>query len=43
MTYFALGRRNKLAEVIAHLDRFDPKMAHQLTRATEKPAAVATS
>ena len=43
MAYFTLNRRDKLAEVVAHLDRFDPKMALHLTRATGKPEAVKVS
>jgi tetratricopeptide (TPR) repeat protein len=37
MAHFALGRSDKLKEVIAHLDRFDPKMAQHLMRSTEPP------
>ena len=32
MAYHTLGEREKLAATIAHLDRFDPKMAHRLTQ-----------
>lgn len=43
MAYHVLGRRAKLKEVIAHLDRFDPKMAQHLVRATESPATATPS
>jgi tetratricopeptide (TPR) repeat protein len=38
----ALGRRKKLDEVIAHLDRFDPKLTQHLVRATSEPGAPAS-
>jgi tetratricopeptide (TPR) repeat protein len=34
MAYYALKRKDKLTEVVAHLNRFDPKMALHLSRAT---------
>ena len=37
MAYHTLGNRKKLDEVASHLDRFDPKMAQHLGRATAKP------
>jgi len=37
MAYHTLNSRDKLVETIAHLNRFDPKMALHLTQATEKP------
>ena len=39
MAYHTLNRRDKLAEVTAHLNRFDPKMALHLAKATENPVA----
>ncbi len=39
MAYHTLNRRDKLEEVTAHLNRFDPTMALQLTRATEIAAS----
>jgi tetratricopeptide (TPR) repeat protein len=36
MAYHALGRREQLDEVIAHLNRFDPKMTQHLVRATRQ-------
>jgi hypothetical protein len=38
MAYHTLNSRDKLDEVIAHLNRFDPKMTQHLVRATAKPA-----
>ena len=38
MAYHTLDSRDKLAEVIAHLNRFDPKLTQHLVRATAKPA-----
>jgi len=32
MAYAALDERHKLREAHAHLDRFDPKMAHKLAQ-----------
>ena len=34
MAYHTLDRREKLNEVTAHLNRFDPKMAQHLIKAT---------
>ena len=39
MTYHTLNRRDELAATIAHLDRYDPKMALHLTNATQPPDA----
>jgi hypothetical protein len=36
MAYQTLNNRDKLEEVIAHLNRFDPKMTQHLVRATAK-------
>jgi hypothetical protein len=38
MAYHTLNSRDKLDEVIAHLNRFDPRMTQHLVRATAKPA-----
>jgi hypothetical protein len=38
MAYHMLGSRDKLDEVIAHLNRFDPRMTQHLVRATAQPA-----
>jgi tetratricopeptide (TPR) repeat protein len=38
MAYHALNNRDKLDEVIAHLNRFDPNMTQHLIRATGKSA-----
>ena len=35
MVYHTLKRAEKFAEVSAHLNRFDPKMALHLSRATQ--------
>ena len=32
MAYYTIGESDKLAATIAHLDRFDPKMALRLTQ-----------
>jgi hypothetical protein len=34
MTYHTLNRADRLDEVIAHLNRFDPKMTRHLLRST---------
>ncbi len=39
MVYHTLNRRDKLDEVIAHLNRFDPKTTQHLVRATGKSGA----
>ncbi len=38
IAYHALNKREKLDEVIAHLNRFDPKVTQHLVRATAKTA-----
>ena len=38
MAHYTMGNKDKLRDVIAHLDRFDPKMTKQLIRETSSEA-----